>query len=168
MRHILLFSLICGNYYKVVPISKCRSLINGVWWISSQFKLINHHMSGINKTALFTTLIAACLVWWNRFEVFCLVCCDMIWELCAKMILLGRAYQNILCWNLIYWIRIFSSPLFFNTVVYQTSLRKKIIKTEVLCDSLLDTDFGSIAINHTPYVFMGEHNISHPALNAPC
>ena len=44
----------------------------------------------------------------------------------------------------------------------------KIIKTEVLCDTLLDTDFGSIAINHTPYVFMGEHNISHPALNAPC
>ena len=52
--------------------------------------------------------------------------------------------------------------MLFNTIVYQTSLFDKIIKTEALCDSLLDTGFVFTII---PYAIClwGDHNISHLA-----
>ena len=78
-----------------------------------------------------------------------------------------KSLSEYICLEIwIYLIRIFSRPLLFNTIVYQTFLFDKIIKTEALCDSLLDTGFVSTLI---PYAIClwGEHNISHPALECP-
>ena len=85
------------------------------------------------------------------------------------MILLGRAYQNILFGNLNIFGKIsYSRPLSFNTFVYQTSLFEKLfIKIEaILCDSLLDMCFCAHII---PYAIClcGDHNIPHLARECP-
>ena len=86
------------------------------------------------------------------------------------MILLGRAYQNILFGNLNIFGKIsYSRPLSFNTFVYQTSLFEKLfIKIEAfLCDSLLDMCFV-LASYHTPYVYVATNNyIPHLARKCP-
>ena len=87
-------------------------------------------MSGIKLScpiyySHYSHVACVCLV--NNFEVlFVFVWYDLIFE--CKMILLGRAYQNILFGNLNIFGKIsYSRPLSFNTFVYQTSLFEKIV-----------------------------------------
>ena len=85
------------------------------------------------------------------------------------MILLGRAYQNILFGNLNIFGKIsYSRPSSFNTFVYQTSLFEKLfIKIEaILCDSLLDVCFVP-ASYHTPYDYVVTNNCT-PHLARKC
>ena len=86
------------------------------------------------------------------------------------MILLGRAYQNILFGNLNIFGKIsYSRPSSFNTFVYQNSLFEKLfIKPEaILCDSLLDAYFLPQSF-HTPYDNVVTNNRTpHPARKCP-
>ena len=78
-----------------------------------------------------------------------------------------KSLSEYICLEIwIYLIRIFSRPLTFNTFVYQNFLLDKIIKTEALCDSLLDTSFVSTLISYTICLW-GGYKISHPAYECP-
>ena len=80
----------------------------------------------------------------------------MIWELCAKMILLGRAYQNILCWNLNIFDKDLTQGLCLSTQLFirPVCLIKLFIKTEAFV--WLIAGYGLCVHNHTiRHMFMG-------------
>ena len=89
---------------------------------------------------------------------------NLIW-VCKKDTTWKSLSEYIYLETWIYLIRIFSRPLLFNTTFYQTFLFDKIIKTEALCDLLLDTGFAFTHIIR--HMSMGDHNISHPAIECP-
>ena len=94
-----------------------------------------------------------------KFLFGCLL--NLIW-VCKKDTTWKSLSEYIYLETWIYLIRIFSRPLLFNTTFYQTFLFDKIIKTEALCDLLLDA--GSAFTHIIRHMSMGDHNTSHPAM----
>ena len=88
----------------------------------------------------------------------------------CKMILLGRAYQNILFGNLNIFGKYLTQGLCLSTHLFirPVCLKKLFIKIEAfLCDSLLDMCFV-LASYHTPYVYVATNNyIPHLARECP-
>ena len=131
----------------------------------SQSKLLNYYMSGI-KLSCPIYYSHCCMCLFGKIVLkYCLFLFwyDLIFE--CKMILLGRAYQNILFGNLNISGKIsYSRPSSFNTFVYQTSLFEKIVyqNWSILCDSLLNMCF---CVHNIPYAIClrGDHNIPHLA-----
>lgn len=115
-----------------------------------------------NHSILFTTFIAACCVVGEIDLKFLFGCLSNLIWVCKKDTTWKSLSEYIYLETWIYLIRIFSRPLLFNTTFYQTFLFDKIIKTEALCDLLLDA--GSAFTHIIRHMSMGDHNTSHPAM----
>ena len=80
---------------------------------------MNYYMSGIK---LFCPIyyFHCCMFLFGEIDLkfFVWFLFDMIWDLCAKMILLGRAYQNILFGNLNIFDKDLTQGLCFSTQLF--------------------------------------------------